>query len=198
MQAATLIQAPGGDIPLRKKFTRAEVDQMTAAGMLEGQRLELIDGDLFDKMGQNPPHAFTVHAILRLLLKFIAGDLLLVQSPIEAAAGDRKWSLPEPDLAVLADAKSEYRSRFPRGDELVLVVEVADSSVRHDALQKRDLYARAGVPEYWVVIIAERKLMVHRHLGQDEYREVTTLAESESVAMESRPDARILVADMMP
>ena len=147
--------------------------------------------------------------VLGLRMGLLAGDWLGIELPqagkrliaiveTDGCFADGVAVAMEPDLAVLADAKSEYRSRFPRGDELVLVVEVADSSVRHDALQKRDLYARAGVSEYWVVNIAERKLMVHRHLGEGEYREVTTLAESESVAMESRPQLRILVADMMP
>ena len=156
---------------------------MQQTGVLDGQRLELIDGDLLNKMGQNPPHAFVIRALQALLARYFSADSIQVQSPIEVSTGDQRWSLPEPDIAVLTTAKTEYRSRFPRGDELALAVEVSDTTLRHDASTKRDLYARAGVLEYWIVDVAGRKLIVHRRLFDGEYREVTTLAESETVAL---------------
>lgn len=198
MPAATLTTPVPSEFPPRKRFTRGEVDQMTNAGLLEGQRLELIDGDLIDKMGQNPPHAFTLRAIQQLLLKFFGGNLIQIQSPVEVRASDQEWSLPEPDLAILAEAKADYRNRFPRGDELLLLIEAAYTSLRHHTWKKRDLYARAGVPEYWVVDLAGRKLMIHRHLIEGEYRELTTLADSEMVAVELHSEARFGVAEMLP
>jgi Uma2 family endonuclease len=198
MSTATLGPPVSGEFPPRKKFTREEVNQMEAAGLLAGFRLELIDGDLIDKMGQDPPHAFTIRTMLALLARAFPLDVILVQTPVEAATPDQKWSLPEPDLAVLVEAKQEYRTRFPRGDELLVAIEIADSTVRHDTTKKRDLYARAGVPEYWVVDVNDRKLIVHRHLVQSEYRQITTLAESEEVAVPSRPNATLSVAAMLP
>src|SRR5258708_1406621 len=98
MSAATLQ-------PPRKRFTRGEVEQMLEAGLFAGQRLELIDGELIDKMGQNPPHAYAIQALLSWLVKVFGAQQTRVQLPLEAAVAEQERSLPEPDLAVLAELK---------------------------------------------------------------------------------------------
>src|SRR5438874_9845381 len=116
MSAANLLPPTTIDEPRRKRFTRSEVQRMLEGGMFDGQRYELIEGDLIDKMGQSPPHASTI----RLVLTWLAGRLgvrrVLVQLPIEVAPEDRERSWPEPDVAVLREFKSEYGVRHPRGD----------------------------------------------------------------------------------
>jgi Uma2 family endonuclease len=90
---------------------------------------------------------------------------------------------PEPDVAVLREYKAEYRKRHPTGEETELVVEIADSSLASDLSIKRRLYARAGVPEYWVVDLNNRRLVVHRGLDmtKGEYASVQSYAETEAV-----------------
>jgi Uma2 family endonuclease len=83
---------------------------------------------------------------------------------MEAGPADREKSMPEPDLAVVKEAEDEYQRRHPSGSEMALVVEVADTTVRPDLTRKRDLYANAGVQEYWVLDLKDRRLVVHRHL----------------------------------
>ncbi|HEY6342571.1 MAG TPA: Uma2 family endonuclease [Bryobacteraceae bacterium] len=192
MPAATL-QEPLEEIlelsaeppPPRKRFTRAEVEQMLEAGLSMIERCELIDGDLIDKMGQNPPHAAAIRRTAVAFTEIFGADRILVQAPIEVAAGDQKWTWPEPDVAVLAQSSPEYDQRHPRGDELLVLVEVADTTVRQDAFKKRDIYARAGVPEYWVLAIRQRRLIVHRHLARGSYGEALVLAETEEVSLGS-------------
>src|SRR5580658_1932354 len=111
--------------PARKRFTREEVDRLAETGVFEGQRYELIDGDLVDKMGQNPPHVLAIQRLLKCLARLFEGDMIRVQHPMEAAPGERERSLPEPDVAVLREHKTEHQSRHPRGDEMLLVIEVS-------------------------------------------------------------------------
>jgi Uma2 family endonuclease len=118
-----------------------------------------------------------------------------MQQPIEAAPAERERSLPEPDLSVLAEIKNDYAKRHPRGNELLLAIEVADTTVRYDATAKRDLYARAGVPEYWVLDIPGRRLIVHRRLSQGQFEQIETLAESAAV---SAGGVQIPVSELLP
>ena len=196
---ATILQPPvEGGLPPRKRFTRAEVEQMLNAGLFAGQRFELIDGNLIDKMGQNPPHASGIQLVFSRLVKTLRPERIRVQLPIEVGATDRESSWPEPDVAVLAEDKPDYRRRHPRGDELVLVVEVADTTVQHDATTKRDLYARAGVREYWVLDIGGRQLMVHRGPAHGRYERVQVLTEHDTAALEAHPDVSVPVSEILP
>jgi Uma2 family endonuclease len=188
MSAATLQ-------PPRKRFTRDEVEQMLDAGLFAGQRFELIDGDLIDKMGQNPPHARALRLLHAWLVKVFGAERVQMQLPIEAAPAERERSLPEPDLSVLPEEKDDYRRRHPRGDELLLAVEVADTTVRYDATAKRDLYARAGVPEYWILDIPGRRLIVHRGLTQGQFEQIDSIAENASV---SAGGVEIPVSELLP
>ena len=194
MPAASL-QSP---IPPRKRFTVHEVEQMLGAGLFAGQRLELIDGDLIDKMGQNPPHAYAIGLLLTWLTKICETQRIRVQLPIQAGAPDRKWSLPEPDVAVIAELKDDYRQRHPRGDELLLVVEVSDTTAQYDSTTKRDLYARAGVPEYWVLDLGGRRLTVHRNPVNGKFAEGKTWSERETVSPEFSPADSVMVATLLP
>src|SRR5207237_10687123 len=115
-----------------------------------------------------------------------------IQLPIEVAPEDHERSSPEPDVAVLAEAKVEYQRRHPRGDELLLIVEVAESSARLDLTVKARLYASACVPDYWALAIANRWLIIHRHPLDGEYRQVTSLGEQETAALGCGVDASIL------
>jgi Uma2 family endonuclease len=196
MSAAPLL--PSTAEPLRRKrFTRDEVDHLSATGFFQGQRFELVDGDLYDKMGQNPPHAFAISLLLEALAKSFPPGSIRVQLPIEVAGPDRDTSLPEPDVALLAERKPEYRKRHPRGDEVLLIVEVADSSAGLDLSRKATLYAAAGVPEYWVVDLVRRMVVVHRRPDGVLYRLVELLGVADSVGLEGRPES-IPVSEILP
>lgn len=179
-------------LPLpRKKFTREEVNDLLEKGFFVGQRFELIDGDLIDKMGQNPPHANAIVRLMFFLGQFFGLMRMRVQLPMEAGPRDRKWSQPEPDVAVIAESV-DLSDHHPEGHELTLVVEVADTSVRHDTNRKREIYANAGVPEYWVLDINARRLLVFRNLQDGAYTESLTLTETETVPHIQKPVLELL------
>jgi Uma2 family endonuclease len=195
MSAAPLL--PSTAEPLRRKrFTRDEVDYLSATGFFQGQRFELVDGDLYDKRGQNPPHAFAIGLLLEALAKLFPPGSIRVQLPLEVSGPDRETSLPEPDVALLAERKPEYRNRHPRGDEVLLIVDVADSSAGLDLSRKVTLYAAAGVPEYWVVDLM-RRMVVHRRPDGGLYRRVELLGVADSVRLEGRPES-IPVSKIVP
>jgi Uma2 family endonuclease len=200
--AASIVQPPiSSDLPLpRKRFTRSEVERMLDSGIFAGQRFELIDGELIDKMGQKPPHASAIQRCMGLLAAMFGVARVRVQMPIEAGPTDRESSLPEPDLAVLADAKLDLSQRHPNGRELTLLIEVSDTTLRHDAVKKRDLYARAGVPEYWVLDIKGRRLIVHCSLDEEkgEYPSLVGYQDDETVVVESHPGAAVSVSALLP
>jgi Uma2 family endonuclease len=181
----------------RKRFTRAEVRRMEQLGLLEG-RYELIEGDLIDKMGQNPPHAFGISALLAWAVTIFGQHFVRIQLPLDVPDPDRERNEPQPDVAVLAQPFTEYQSRHPLGSELRLLIEVADTSLVLDRKFKARLYARAGVPEYWVLGIPNRVLYVHRHPVNGEYQQVIQLSDSESVAPECQKDALVSVRDLLP
>jgi Uma2 family endonuclease len=185
------------ETPPRKRFTRNEVERMIHAGFFEGQRYELIDGDLIDKMGQDPPHAFSIQLVLRWLASFVEVGRIRVQLSLEAAGEDRDISVPEPDVAVLAEWKAEYQSRHPRGDEFSLVVEVSDTRLAFDLSRKSAIYARAGVPEYWVLDLVRRLLIVHRQPEGALYRLVQTHSEDDIASIEGRTES-VKVAELLP
>jgi Uma2 family endonuclease len=183
--------------PARKRFTREEVDRLAETGVFAGQRYELIDGDLVDKMGQNPPHAFVLQLLLEWLTGIFRGGLIRVQNPMEAAPGDSERSLPEPDVAILREWKTEHQSRHPHGDEMLLVIEVSDTTAAFDRSRKARLYARAGVPEYWVLDLNGRMLVVHRETDGAQYRQTFLHAPEETVSIPGRSES-IRVADILP
>jgi len=182
----------------RTQFTRAEFLRMLDTGAFDGKRLELLDGELIDKMGQKPTHASTIRRVTKLLAEIFGIDRVLVQAPVDVAISDRDRNFPEPDLAVVREAKPDYDDRHPDGDELILAGEVSDTSLRTDAKAKRDLYARAGVPEYWVLDIVSRRLIVHRDPAEGLYRTILSLGEDDTVSVHAAPEARVLVADLLP
>jgi Uma2 family endonuclease len=181
----------------RKRFSREEVDEMLQAGLFAGQRYELIDGDLIDKTGQNPPHGASIVKIQEWLASFIEIGRIRVQLSMEAARKDRKWTIPEPDVAVLAGKKPDYEQRHPRGDEMLLVIEVSDTTVKFELTRKAVLYARAGVPEYWVLNLPRRQLVVHRQPDGAEYRSIRIYSEEETVSMEGS-DRTVKVGELLP
>lgn len=184
--------------PRRKVWTREEVHALQDSGFFEGHRYELIEGELIDKMGQNPPHSNAIMRAQRLLQKMYAIERIRIQLPIEVCVADRGRSEPEPDVAVTDGSADDYAQRHPTGEELALLLEISDSTARMDRLTKLRLYARAGVRDYWVVDIQKRKIYTYRNPQGDTYLDALQFAEDQTVAPLDRPESPILVADLLP
>jgi Uma2 family endonuclease len=119
--------------------------------------------------------------------------LVSQQNPVQL--NDR--SLPQPDCAVLLPRADRYRTAHPRPHEVMLLIEVADSSLAYDRDVKRALYARNGIAELWIVNLVEGNLVVCYDPGPDGYASVATLGRNDVVRPQLLPGVSIAVADIL-
>ncbi len=184
--------------PPRIHWTRSQVQAIREAGILNGRRYELIKGELYNKMGQKPPHAYAIERIREWLSGVFGANHVRDQKPIHVAPEDDEDSEPEPDVAVTLEPYQSYATRHPGPGDLALVVEISDSTVAFDRGTKAGLYARAGIQEYWIVDVKRRVIEVYRRPSPDGYEERTTYREDGQVSPLARPDARVRVAELLP
>jgi len=184
-----------------RSWTRSEYRRLGDLGILrEDEPVELIGGQLIVAEPKNTPHAAVVAlAADALRLAFGPGWLVRQQDPI-ALDPD---SEPEPDLSVVRGSPRDYLADHPARP--VLVVEVAESSLRFDRRDKGSLYAKAGLPDYWIVNLRDRRLEVYRHAAADDaarfgwrYLDVKAFAAGARVTPLALPDVSIAVADILP
>jgi Uma2 family endonuclease len=186
--------APSADEPRRKIWTRDECKVLESSGLLDGQRLELIEGDLIDKMGKLRPHVIALHLLKVWLMNVFGPYFIQSEAPIDVASEDNPVNEPEPDLIVLKQEMWKFNSN-PQPADLHLIVEVADTTVQFDRRVKAALYARAGIRDYWVLDVRERRLIIHRDPVRGEYTSVIAFGEHESVAPLAAPNSPFPVRD---
>ena len=181
----------------RRRFSVDEWYQMRDLGLLDG-RFEILDGAAIEKRGQKPAHYFALMQLSHWAAKVFGIGLVRTQGPISIPVPEGLYNEPEPDLAVTREDTTAYADRHPGPEDLALVVEVSDTTLRTDLIVKARLYARAGIPEYWTVDLAARQLHAHRNPVNGEYTEAIVYNESDSAVPYSRPDAGLLVREVLP
>jgi Uma2 family endonuclease len=164
------------DTPIRREqpYTRYHWDVASfhklGAGILgEEARVELIDGELVQMAPIGSLHAGKLERLRRLLERAV-GNAVLVFSQNPVVLG--KDSEPQPDIAVLRPRADGYETAHPRPEDILLLIEVADSSVQYDREIKIPLYARHGIPEVWLLDLQEKRLEVCHELENGEYCQV--------------------------
>jgi hypothetical protein len=167
---------------------RLSVEQyhsMITTGILEEDaQLELLEGLLIAKMTKNPRHRLSTGLLQDALLSILPPNYHLnLQEPITL-----KDSEPEPDLAIILGQRLDFRDRHPDAASLELVVEVADTSLERDRIMKQRIYARAGIPIYWILNLGDRQLEVYTQTNQEEsvYKECQIFTATESVGLTLR------------
>jgi Uma2 family endonuclease len=184
--------------PPRKRWTRSEFDALSSSGVLDDQRLELVEGELINKMGKKRPHVNSV-VLLERWLEGVFGELFVnTAAPIDVAPEDNPTSEPEPDLIVLKRDLSHFRQENPRPEDLHLVIEVADATLGFDLTTKAALYARAGIADYWVLDVAARRMIVHRDPRGEQYVSIAAYACEERVAPLAAPASELRIGDAFP
>lgn len=183
--------------PGRKRWTRKECDFLRDNNLLTG-RYELVNGEIISKMGQNPPHAYVIRALLTWLTSVFGAQHVQIQSTIRVSDADGEHNEPEPDAAVTAQPYTAYIEQHPGPDDLLLVAEVSDTTLRFDRTTKAALYARAGIREYWIIDLAGRQVFVHRQPTPNGYTEITAYGADETLAPLARPDDSVRVAELLP
>jgi Uma2 family endonuclease len=173
------------------RWTCAEFHRFGDMGVFEGRRAMLIDGVILEEGPMNPPHAITLELVEEAIrTAFGTGWRIRGQSPL-VLGQDLD---PEPDLAVIAGTP---RGSLGHPTMAELVIEVADSSLAFDTNDKRLLYARAGIREYWVVDVNGRRLLVYRDPRAGDYATQQALAPADVVSPLALPSAVVRVADLL-
>ena len=181
--------------PLRRLFTAAEYHLMAQAGILhEDDRVELIDGEIVEMAPIGSRHAAHVNRLNRVFTQALGeGVIVSVQNPI--SLGER--CEPQPDLTLLRPRPDFYAQAHPGPEDILLVVEVADSSLGYDRGVKVPLYARFGIPETWVMDLAAAGIQVYRHPHQGRYLEARHAARGEHISPQALPEVTLAVAELL-
>lgn len=141
-----------------KKFSVEQYLRLVDSGQLdENERIELIHGWLVQKMSLNASHKTSLRNLHEALIAFAMSDLVVDnQGPV--ILDD---SVPEPDLTISIGPAKRYTSRLPVAEEVLTIIEIADSSLDYDQTTKLELYASAGIPIYWVVNLIDKRVEVY-------------------------------------
>ncbi len=187
--------------PQPRLWTREEYYKMAEGGVFQpGEKVELIGGKVITMVPQDSPHYTAIDLAKEELRKiFAAGYVVRVQGPLDLGL----ISQPEPDVAVVRGTIRDYAKAHP--NSALLVVEVSESSLAYDRGIKASLYASAGIPEYWVVNLVDRRLEISRDPimmpGQPHgygYRTCTQYLATDAVTPLAAPQGMIAVVDLLP
>jgi Uma2 family endonuclease len=175
----------------QRPLRRIEYERLVEERFFENERVELIKGVILEMTPQDVPHANAIQILTRLLVPRLVGRAdVRIQLPF--AADD--FSLPEPDFALVSSTVSLLA--HPR--EAFLVVEVAKASLRFDRGVKAELYARAGIREYWIVNVVDEVVERHTEPEGGAYGRIDTLRAGDAIALSAFPDVSLEVAAIFP
>jgi len=173
------------------QWTVAEYHQMIAAGLLVDRRVELLNGQIIEMSPEGPEHTYRGETLAEWLRDRLRGRAYVR----EARPITLDHSEPEPDIAVVRGDRSQFVQRHPGAADLFWVIEIARSTLTIDLTHKRDLYARVGIPEYWVVDLVNRRVVVFRQPEAGRYSQEETVSDR-PIAPLAFPDCAIDLAQL--
>jgi Uma2 family endonuclease len=182
-------------LPARRRFTVDEYYRMAEAGILRpDERLELLDGEIFTLSPIGYRHAFYVDFLADWLM---AGTgmraVVRVQNPVRLNTGAE----PEPDLGLLRPPpRSRYRTAHPGPEDVLLLIEVSDTTLAYDLERKLPLNAAAGIPEAWILDLGGERLLVHRDPQPNGYREAVVIERDGAASPQSFPDLSLSLSEL--
>jgi Uma2 family endonuclease len=182
-------------VPARKLFSVREYDELIATGFFTGKkRVELIEGELIEKMTQGDFHISCINRLNRIFTRNLSDDFIV---SVQNAIFINSYSAPKPDVVILRFREGFYAAGKAKPEDVLLVVEVSDSTVRYDRQTKMPLYARVGIREAWLVNLPRKVLEVHRSPVNGKYEVVQKLGKNESIAPLNFPDLQLKIADII-
>ncbi len=169
--------------------------RMAEAGILhEDDRVELIRGDIVQMAPIGPRHAACVARLSEHFIRRLPGRAVLwPQNPVVIAAD----SEAQPDVVLLHFRDDYYRTRLPGPDDVALLIEVADATLRYDRTLKAPLYAETGIAEYWIVDLEHETVEIYRGPGSRGYAERQRVGRHGGVTPRAFPDVTLAVTEML-
>jgi len=144
--------------PQKHLFSVVEYQKMAEVGILPERGVELINGEIIEKSPKGSRHVKTVTKLNRLLGKRVGNEAIIsIHNPIIAS----NYSEPEPDIAILKNRTDFYENELPHSEDVLLIIEVADTSFYYDSTIKFPLYASSGIPECWIIDLGKKE--IHRY-----------------------------------
>ncbi len=179
-----------------RKFTISEYHQMAEKSILsEDDRIELIKGEIIQMSPIGSRHAACVDRVNRLFNRLFPETVIIrVQNPI--FLGD-DISEPQPDLAIASYRDNFYLDGHPQPQDILLLIEIADSSLVYDREVKAPLYAAAGITELWLVNLIEQRLEIYRQPAANGYQEIKHCRKNDSISSLAFPDISLVVAEIL-
>ena len=166
--------------PAPHRFSVEQYQRMIEAGVFsDDDKVELLEGYLVTKMPRNPPHENAIQRFNRTLSR-ITPDEWQLRCQSSIACSD---SQPEPDFAIVKGDDQTFALRHPGPAEIGLAIEVSDSSLTRDRIDKARIYARAGIVEYWIVNLVDRQIEVHTLPVGDGYTNVQNYSTGQSLPL---------------
>jgi Uma2 family endonuclease len=175
------------------KWTIQDYHQMIQTGLLNERKVELICGEIIEMSPEGAPHSSYCGEIGEYLRK-ILGDRAKVREAHPITLSNN--SEPEPDLAIVRTRSTLYRDRHPYPEDIFWLVEIANSTLAKDIGMKKDLYASAGIEEYWVLNLSESVLVVFRDLTRSGYQSTTSFT-SGMISPLAFPDISIDIQQLL-
>ncbi len=186
-----LVGPPRPREPERRRFTGAEMEAMLRAGILhEEERVELIDGEIIALNAKGNRHEIVRTELINYWARRLPEDISFAEEPAFKLAAHNE---PEPDIILFPDGMKVYDVR---GDSVLLVVEISDSSISRDLKVKAPLYARFGVREYWVIDTETHETHIHREPGPNGYASVTIHPRTERLTPLLVPVLAVRLSDL--
>jgi Uma2 family endonuclease len=180
---------------VRRLFTVEEYYKMAKAGILhEDDRVELIEGEIVEVSAIGSRHAGCVNRLIGTFSVRLRGWVVVsAQNPVRLGGRTE----PEPDILLLTPRPDYYSNAHPVPEEVLLLIEVADTSQDYDRDTKAPLYARYGIAEYWIIDLEEDRIEVYRSPSPDGYLEVAMVERGESLHMQAFPDVVLTVDEIL-
>ncbi len=179
----------------RRPFTTAEYHRMIEAGIFtEDDRVELIDGEVIKMAAIGPRHAACVKKLAEfLIVKVRKFATIGVQDPVQLS----DYSEPEPDISLLKRREDFYAQGHPRPEDILVAIEVADTTADSDREVKIPAYARAGILEVWLVDLYNDRIEVHTRPASGVYQEVRIVLRGQKVISSTIPQLKLKADDIL-
>jgi Uma2 family endonuclease len=181
-------------LPNRKIFTVSEYHKMIDAGLFVGNSdYELIEGEIVKKMTQGDYHISCVNRLNMIFAPILAGKAIVsIQNAV--VIGD--ISEPEPDVTLLEYREDFYASGKATAADVLLLIEVSDTTLKYDRDVKLKIYAAEGVAEVWIVNLPKQILEVHTDPQKGKYKLVKKYERNQTVSSKNLPEIKIKVSDI--
>lgn len=199
MSTATPIQTE----PLREtsgaprpyKFTVDEFEMMGTAGIFgEDDRVELIEGEILQMSPIGTHHMSVVNRLNMIFAQAVGKSAIVsVQNPIVV----NRYNEPEPDLVILKYRDDFYKDTRPRIDDIIVLIEVADTTAHYDRTRKKSIYAKNGVREFWLVDVRQGQVEQYTNPGTDDYRDLTILKDDVKISPKALPELQFEVLEIL-